>query len=337
MDADLKVPARYYARLAGVSAELADGLEAALHRIGIAPQLLSQPDAMIPVSKVDQLLGDLSRNLERTDLGFEVGKQLSANAHSFVGFGMLNSATLDEALRFEAQYFRLVMPSFSMRYVSRPDYGEMQFRPRVAMSHLSLSFHLEAIGMAALREVSDLTGGRRPPCRLDLSIPEPPHLRRYQRELKDVRVRFEASTTPSVMLRILAPPKELHLEMADSHALRVAEDRCRSLVQKAADGGRFADWVAMTLREVADGLPTQKELAAQLNMSTRTLHRYLEHEGTSFRALASRIQHDIACERLGRGMSANEVAYSLGFADPSNFNRAFRIRAGYSPGRHRSG
>lgn len=337
MDADLKVPARYYTRLAGVSAELEDGLEATLHRIGVKPQSLSQADAMIRVSKVDQLIAELSRNLGRTDLGFELGRQLGANAHSFVAFGMLNSATLDEALRFEAQYFRLVMPSFSMRYVSRPDFGEMQFRPRVAMSHLSLSFHLEAIGMAALREVSDLTGGRRPPCRLDLSIPEPPHLRRYQRELKDVRVRFEASKTPCVILRILAAPKSLHLDMADSHALRVAEERCRSLVQKAADGGRFADWVAMTLREVADGLPTQKELAAQLNMSTRTLHRYLEREGTSFRALAGRIQHDIACERLGSGMSANEVAYSLGFADPSNFNRAFRMRAGYSPGRHQAG
>lgn len=337
MDIDLKVPARYYARLAGLSAELESSLEAALHRIGMAPQSLSQADAMIRVSKVDQLIDDLWRSLGRTDLGFELGKLLSANAHSFVGFGMLNSATLDQALRFEAQYFRLVMPSFSMRYVSRPDFGEMQFRPRVAMSHVSLSFHLEAIGMAALREVRDLTGGRRPPCRLELSIPEPPHLHRYEKELKDVRVRFEASTTPCVKMRILTDPKAVQLEMADSHALRVAEDRCRSLVQTAADGGCFADWVAMTLREVADGLPSQKELATQLNLSTRTLHRYLEREGTSFRALAGRIQHDIACERLASGMSAVEVAYSLGFSDPSNFNRAFRVRAGYSPGRHPSG
>jgi AraC-like DNA-binding protein len=336
MDADLKVPARYYARLAEVSAELESTLGTVLKSLGIAPQLLSQPDAMIRVSKVDQLVGELSRTLGRTDLGFELGKLLTANSHSFVGFGMLNSATLDQALRFEAQYFRLVMPSFSMRYVSQADYGEMQFRPRVGMSHVSLSFHLEAIGMAALREVRDLTGDRRPPCRLDISISEPPHLHRYQKELKGVHVRFEASATPCVILRILENPGALKLDMADSHALRVAEDRCRSLVQKAADGGRFADWVAMTLREVADGLPSQEELAAQLNMSTRTLHRYLEREGTSFRALAGRIQHDIACERLSSGMSANEVAYSLGFADPSNFNRAFRTRAGYSPGQHSS-
>lgn len=335
MEPNLKVPARYYARLAELSTELEPALETVLTSLGIAPHLLSQPDAMIRVSQADQLVSELSRRLGRTDLGFELGQLLTASSHSFVGFGMLNSATLDQALRFEAQYFRLVMPSFSMRYVSHPDYGEMQFRPRVAMSHESLSFHLETIGMAALREVRDLTGARCPPCRLDLSIAEPPHAHRYQTFHKDVRVRFEAPALPGVRLRILANPCALTLDMADSHALRIAEDRCRSLVQNAADGGRFADWVAMILREVAEGLPSQEELAGQLSMSTRTLHRYLNREGTSFRALAGRIQHDIACERLSSGMSANQVAYSLGFSDPSNFNRAFQSRAGYSPGQHR--
>jgi AraC-like DNA-binding protein len=248
---------------------------------------------------------------------------------------MLNSANLDQALRFEAQYFRLVMPSFRMRYSSGPDFGEMLFTPLVAMSHLSLAFHLEAIGTAALREVADLTGDRRPPCRLDLSIPEPPHLRRYQRELRDVRVRFGADTTPSVRLRLLADPRALRLAMADDHARRLAEERCRILVHQTAKGGHFADWVAMTLREVAEGLPSLDEMAALLNISKRTLNRYLEREGTSFRELAGRIQHELACERLaGGGMSVTEVAYSLGFKDRSNFGRAFRVRAGYTPGRH---
>ena len=335
MKTDLNVPVRYYAKLAEVLADSASELYDVLGALGIDPGVLWQPDAMIGVSQVDTLLNELARRLGRLDLGFELGKLLSANTHSFVGFGMLNSATLDQALRFEAQYFRLIMPSFSMRYVSQPEYGEMQLRPRVAMSHLCLSFHLEAIGMAAIREIDDLTGGRRPPCRLELSIAEPPHIDKYHREFRHIDVRFQADITSGVNLRILHNPRAITFDMADSHALKVAESRCRALVQKAAERGRFADWVAMTLREVAEGLPTQQELARQLNMSTRTLHRYLEREGTSFRALAGQIQHDIACERLSSGMSANDVAYSLGFADPSNFNRAFRERAGYSPGQHR--
>ena len=334
METDLKVPARYYARIAEVLPASLDELAGILGRLGLSIEQLAQPEAMIRTSQVDRLILAVAAKVQRSDLGYQLGKLLSANSHSFVGFGMLNSATLEQALRFEAQYFRLVMPSFHMRYVSGPDFCDMRFTPRVAMSHLSLSFHLEAIGTAALREVSDLTLGRRPPCILDLSIPEPAHSDLYRTELKDVRVRFAADVSPSVKLRVMTDPRALKLDMADSHALRVAESRCRSMVQHVAEGGRFADWVAMTLREVSEGLPSLGELARNLNLSKRTLNRYLRREGTSFRELSARIQHEIACERLAAGMSATEVAYSLGFSDPSNFNKAFRSRAGYSPGKH---
>jgi len=333
---DMQVPARYYARIGEVLARERIDLLDVLRAVRISPQLFVEPDATIAMSQVDRLVQEVFRRTGRSDLAFEVGKMLTASSHSFVGFGMLNSATLDQALRFEAQYFRLIMPSFRMRYTSGQDYGEMHFTPIAAMGHLSLAFHLETIGVAALREVSDLTGERRPPCRLDLSIPEPPHARRYARELRDVRVRFSADVMPSVRMRVLADPRALRLGMADSNALRVAEARCRALVQQVAGGGRFADWVAMTLREVAEGLPSVEELAATLNMSKRTLNRYLEREGTSYRELAGRIQHEIACERLDRGgMSVSECAYSLGFKDRANFTRAFRARTGYSPSRHR--
>ena len=147
--------------------------------------------------------------------------------------------------------------------------------------------------------------------------------------------RFDADVVPSVRLRLLADPRSYPLAMADANARRVAEERCRLLVQQAASVRGFADWVAMTLREVGEGLPSLDELAAMLNLSTRTLNRYLEREGTSFRALSGRIQHELACERLSRGnVSVTEVAYSLGFKDASNFARAFRSRAGYSPGEH---
>lgn len=333
---DVLVPARYYARLAEVLAQQRVDLAAILRTLRLSPRTLAEPEATIRFSQVDRLIVRVAEVGGRTDFAFELGKVLTATAHSFVGFGMLNSATLDQALRFEAQYFRLVMPSFRMRYTSGPDFGEMHFTPAVAMSRACLAFHLEAIGMAALREVTDLAGDRRPPCRLVLSIPEPPHVKRYK-ELRDVRCIFGAETTPCVRLRLLDDPRRYALGMADAHARQVAEDRCRALVQHVAGVRQFADWVAMTLREVSEGLPSLDELAATLNLSKRTLNRYLEREGTSFRALSGRIQHEIACERLATGtMSATEVAYSLGFQDPSNFARAFRARAGYSPGEHRA-
>jgi AraC-like DNA-binding protein len=330
---ELLVPARYYARLPQVLARQGIDFAAALRAQRISPRQLEAPDATLRFSQVDRLVQRLAAAGARQDLAFDIGGMLSAASHSFVGFGMLNSATLDEALRFEARYFSLVMPSFRMRYNAGADHAELLFTPVAAMSHLCLAFHLEAIGVAALRELADLCGGQRPPCRLDLSIPEPEHARRYARELRDVRVRFAADLAPSVRLRLLADPRALRPALADGHALRLAEERCRALVQQAASRGRFADWVAMTLREVSGTPPSLEELAAMLNISRRSLNRYLEREGATFRELSARARHELACERLAAGASVTEVAYSLGYSDRSNFGRAFRARTGHSPGR----
>lgn len=328
---DLLVPVRYYLRLGEVLARHRVDLAAVLRDQGLPLDLLDQADATMKFSRVEQLIEHLDTLTGRTDLGFDLGHLLSVSTHSFVGFGMLSSPNVERAMSFVARYFRLVMPSFRMRYSSGADFAELHFTPTVAMGHACLAFHLEAIAMAALRDAQDLTGGRAPPCRIQLSVPEPPHRRRYD-ELRGVEVQFGAERVPGARLRFADDLRTYPLVMADPNALRVAEERCRTLVAHVASVRQFGEWVTMTLREVSEGLPTLGELAAMLNISSRTLNRYLEREGTSFRELSGRIQHELACERLSGGaMTVTEVAYSLGFSDPANFTRAFRDRARCSP------
>lgn len=335
---DLFIPARYFVRLKDLLE--ADGIntEALLKPLKLSSAGLGEPDALIRFSLVDQLLQQVVAMCERTDLAFEVGKHLTANTHSFVGFGMLSSATIDEALRFEARYFGLVLPAFEMRYISSAEFADMYFTPRVAMSRTCLDFHLEGIAIAVWREISDLTGEHMPPVVLECGYQEPPHIHRYRRELHNLRVSFDCELPPGVKLRIGRDPRAIPLSMADENALQIAEARCRALIQRSVRAGRLADWIAMTLREVPGELPSLDELAASVNLSRRTLNRYLASEGTSFRAIAGRVQHELACERLvQKGMSVKEVAYSLGFDNPSNFLRAFKQRAGCTAGEYQRG
>lgn len=332
---DVRVPVRYYLRLAEVLANERVDIARLLRELNLPASLLSEPDATLKFSQVERLIESLGQLTGRTDLGFDLGKLLSVSTHSIVGFGMLSSSTIDRAMSFVARYFRLVMPSFRMRYRSDTDVSELHFTPIIAMGHECLAFHLEAIGMAALRDVQDLSGGRAPPCRIHLSIPRPPHAQRYE-AVKGVEAEFGTEPLPGVRLRFAADLRTYPLNMADPNALQVAEERCRARVAQVASVRQFGDWVAMTLREVGEGLPSLAEMAAMLNISPRTLNRYLEREGTTFRELSGRIQHELARERLTAGsMSISEVAYSLGFNDPANFTRSFRDREGLSPREYR--
>ena len=73
-----------------------------------------------------------------------------------------------------------------------------------------------------------------------------------------------------------------------------------------------------------------------MNMSTRTLQRRLQEEGVSFQQLLERTRRELALQYLGQPqLTLFEIACMLGFADPSNFFRAFKRWFGLPPGQYR--
>jgi AraC-like DNA-binding protein len=85
------------------------------------------------------------------------------------------------------------------------------------------------------------------------------------------------------------------------------------------------------------GEPGKQELADELNMSPRTLQRRLEEENTSVKEIIDETRHQLSLNFLDQShYSIKEVAYALGFSDPSNFARAFKRWTGKTPRQYRS-
>ncbi len=66
-------------------------------------------------------------------------------------------------------------------------------------------------------------------------------------------------------------------------------------------------------------------------MSPRTLQRRLGDEGTSVHALLDEVRRGRAAALLDADMAIGEVAYLLGYSEPSAFHRAFRRWTGVTP------
>jgi AraC-like DNA-binding protein len=78
--------------------------------------------------------------------------------------------------------------------------------------------------------------------------------------------------------------------------------------------------------------PDIERIARRLAMTPRTLQRRLRQEETSFAAVLEELRRDMAPSLLREGrMSVSEVAFLLGYEDPSSFQRAFRRWFGVSP------
>jgi AraC-like DNA-binding protein len=73
-------------------------------------------------------------------------------------------------------------------------------------------------------------------------------------------------------------------------------------------------------------------------MTARTLQRHLGALGHTFNALADEVRRDAASLYLKQpDIAIAEVAYLLGFADPSAFIRAFKRWTGVTPKQFRLG
>ena len=125
-------------------------------------------------------------------------------------------------------------------------------------------------------------------------------------------------TRNAELLAMLAPQfeEELKQENGDENFV----ERVRSAVQQKLTGRR----------------PTIEDIADALHISSRTLQRRLQDEGSSFQRVLEEARHQLARHYLNNSvLELNEAAYLLGYEDGNSFVRAFRTWEGVPPARWR--
>jgi AraC-like DNA-binding protein len=72
-------------------------------------------------------------------------------------------------------------------------------------------------------------------------------------------------------------------------------------------------------------------IAKRLGTSARTLRRQLEKEGATLRGLVDDVRRERADDLLAAGTAIKEIAFALGFSEPSAFSRAYKRWTGHGP------
>lgn len=108
---------------------------------------------------------------------------------------------------------------------------------------------------------------------------------------------------------------------------------CESTLADLRGHGNLTERVrAALLQQVPSGIPSKTRLARSLAMSERTLNRRLEAEGSTYRDVLDDVRRELALAWLTDPHHAvYEVAFLLGYTEPSTFHRSFRRWTGVSP------
>ncbi len=101
----------------------------------------------------------------------------------------------------------------------------------------------------------------------------------------------------------------------------------------ASEGAEFIYALKRALRtHLSEGYPDLDFAAQIMRMSVRTLQRNLARAGLTYSKVVEYARFEVAVELLKNpDLKIIEIAYALGYQDPSHFSRAFRRIAGQTP------
>lgn len=272
-------------------------------------------------------------------LGYECGLRMRPTASGYLGYAVMSSRSMADAMELLARYIESRQRAFSIRRQITGDEAVIELRQNHAIPVLR-SFFYEHILVGIARGTASTLGVSfdADPLR-DLEIwfewPQPPYFEAHRDRLPAVKF-----SRPANLLRFPARALEAIPLLADPQASKQAIEQCE---RELAELGGDTD--SITLRVCAElvlspneGYPDQTAVAERLHLSTRTLARQLRNDGTSFRQLLEETRERDARKLLESSpMNIADIAAYMGYTNPANFTRAFRQWTGRTPIAYRTG
>lgn len=295
-------------------------------------RLLAEPGAEVEAQQELQLIRNLVRHLGHIPgIGLQAGLRYRLSSYGIWGFALLSSPNYRSAIQLGLRYLDLTCVFHRIQFEEKGQEAILIFDDRDVPEDLKL-FVLERDIAGALSMQRDLTNSRLPLFSAHWRLAPPADASPHQ-ALLGVAPVFDAPENRVVFSRALL---DLPLPGANPVVAKQCEVECQAILarQRAYGGlaGKVRDCFLARPGQVID----MEMIALELHMTSRTLRRRLEAEGTSFRQLQDEVRQVLAEELLtSTNLNLEEIAERLGYGDVSNFLRAFKRWKDMSPGSYR--
>jgi AraC-like DNA-binding protein len=327
---NISITAAYPRFLMALVEERGGDAERVLALAGLDSAYLQREDARVSALQYAAMVLASMDACGDQGLGYALAMRTPPTAHGPLGFAMMCSPTLGDALALGLKYMNLLQNGAALTFWQ--DGAWVCLRADLALTGAPLPvyrYFTEALMAGIARLAAWLLGTERVGAgELWFDYAEPAYFAGYAGRLPPVR--YDA---PHVQLRIPAELLRHKLPLADEVACQRALAQCERESALLASGAvNLAARVRESLHARTGRYPNAEEMAGRLHLSVRTFKRRLAEQGTSFRALLEEVQRIDAIELLSRRhVPLARIAEELGYADPANFTRAFKRWTGMTP------
>lgn len=315
---------------------LLDALEADGHDVGpllraarISEPMLRDPYARIPVADVS-VLWHRAIALTYPSFGLRVPKHIRHTTFLALGYAVLASTTLGEALERIVRYCQVVTDSGMLKLELLHDDVVLSVIQSVPNLDGSEGFR-DAVMATIVRTARALMGRSFAVRRVSLKRAPTLDLAPYEAFFGCVVERGAADSLYFDRRVLVQPLPSSNPELARHNDTAVHEYLARIGTGTIVDRTRAAI-AEQTAREVSPEL-----VARKLGMSLRSLQRSLREHGASYESLLRDVRCELACAYLREARySVTEIAFVLGYDSHSAFARAFKRWTGKQPSEYQA-
>ncbi|MFC0400377.1 AraC family transcriptional regulator [Paraburkholderia rhizosphaerae] len=319
------------AALVEVLAEQGISAEESLQGSGVAPSQIYDAACLTSVRQY----AAVCRNAVNLSLSpatpFRTGSRLHLAAYGMYGYALMSCLSLRDYFRLGVKYHRLATPTLTIEWTEYPDRSVWTF-PDAFASNLPRDvqqFLLEQQYTQHVTHLQDVAGRSCPPVKARFSYPAPPHASIYP-EYLGCPCEFDAQQSELIYDSAIL---EFSPQLAHRHSAALLQETCDRLIGQAKTSFGVSGEVYQELMRKPGEFPDMETVAAVLKMTSRTLRRRLDAEGTSYLAIVDDVRCSLATEYLKTTkMSIEDVAMLVGFSDAANFRRALKRWTGKGPG-----
>ncbi|AYF76919.1 AraC family transcriptional regulator [Nocardia yunnanensis] len=303
-------------------------LSTVLRGTGIRENTLHDPSTEITIGQEFSLMHNVVEAVDdEPGMGLLAGLLCHPPSLGVLGFALMCSSNLRHAMDIALRYADL---SFTAAHHYLEDHGSEVWvlRDDAMLPPEIRRFALER-DLAAIATIQqDLIPIRIPAVHVQLYVDAHPIYEMFGAVFGVEEVVF---SVPQSRMAFQATALETPLPQANMSTARFYEQQCADLMESRHSRSGLSGRVRQLLIRHG-GSADQARIAADLDVSVRTLRRRLAEEGTTFRELSLETVGMLAEELLIAGLTVEQAADRLGYASVSAFASAFRTWKGQSPG-----
>ena len=297
-------------------------------RTGVTADQLEDMHARISHRQRLAIYRNAKRLAKRPDIGLLAGARQRISDYGILGYAMVSSRTFGDALMFALDHGTMAGPA--VRQISFRVDGRIAILRSHGPDTLGdlLPFAAEFWRSSMTSVFSRVLEAPFPTTRMTFPFPAPEHWRNYER-MFNCAIDFGADAMEWLFdANVLGQP----CPNANPITAKICQQVCDVVLMESPGESELARKIRTTCLNNAKRFPTADEIASQLGLSLRTLHRRLAEDGLSYQSILDGMRRSLATELLeNTHMAIDQVAERVGFSDATSFRKAFKKWTSHSP------